>query len=59
MKYTFGASQIAADRLENISNFFNPLALSFIKENVDYPVDSAMDLGCCPGFATKNIKYSS
>ncbi len=55
MRYTFGTSKTAADRLEKISKFFNPLAISFINEYLDYSVDTAMDLGCGPGFTTNML----
>ena len=58
MKYTFGTSQIAADRLEKISDFFNPFTLRFIKEYIDYPIDSALDLGCGPGFTTNMLYHA-
>ncbi len=58
MKYTFGTSKIAAERLENISNFFNPLAIRIIKKFIDKPINSALDLGCGPGFTT-NMLYNA
>ncbi len=52
MKYTFGTDRTAAQRLEEIARFFNPLAADFIREHVDGPVGSALDLGCGPGHTT-------
>ena len=52
MRYTLGTDQTAALRLERLSSFFNPLSISFIKEYVTVPVQSALDLGCGPGFTT-------
>lgn len=52
MKYTFGTSDAAAARLEEIAGFFNPLALQFIRRYATAPVGSAVDLGCGPGFTT-------
>ncbi len=58
MKYTFGTSQIAADRLESIANFFNPLAFKFIKKYANDRANIALDLGCGPGFTT-NMLYEA
>ena len=52
MKYTFGTDEAAARRLEEIARFFNPPAVDFIREHVDGPVGSALDLGCGPGYTT-------
>ena len=52
MKYTFGTDEAAAQRLEEIARFFNPPAVEFIREHVDGPVGSALDLGCGPGYTT-------
>ena len=52
MKYTFGTDEAAAERLEEIARFFNPPAVRFIREHVDGPVASALDLGCGPGHTT-------
>lgn len=52
MRYTYGTSEKAASRLENIARFFNPLAVRFIRYYIKGQVDSAIDLGCGPGFTT-------
>jgi len=52
MKYTFGTTTTAADRLERIADFFNPLAAKFISDFVTLPVEIALDVGCGPGFTT-------
>ncbi len=52
MKYTFGTDEAAARRLEEIARFFNPPAAEFISNSVDGTVDSALDLGCGPGYTT-------
>jgi len=57
--YTFGTSQAAADRLENIAAFFNPLASCFVGEWVTRPVKVAADLGCGPGFTTAMLRRST
>jgi SAM-dependent methyltransferase len=55
MRYTFGNTDIAAKRLEDVAAFFNPLSAEFIKKHVKGPVASALDLGCGPGFSTDMI----
>jgi ubiquinone/menaquinone biosynthesis C-methylase UbiE len=52
MKYTFGTSKTAAQRLEEIAKFFNPLAADLIKHHIQSRPAVAMDLGCGPGFTT-------
>ncbi len=52
MRYTYGTSEKAAARLENVARFFNPLAVKFIRYYIKGSVDSAIDLGCGPGFTT-------
>lgn len=52
MKYTFGTSEAAAARLEEIAKFFNPLSSLFIRRHIERPVSSVIDLGCGPGFST-------
>ncbi len=52
MKYTYGTSDKAASRLEEISKFFNPLADKFIKQYLNNDKETALDLGCGPGFTT-------
>jgi SAM-dependent methyltransferase len=51
-KYTFGTTESAASRLEEIAQFFNPLARKFIRQYIKVPISSAIDLGCGPGFTT-------
>ena len=52
MRYTFGHTDIAAERLRSIAGFFNPLAAEFIRSYLDRPVAAAADLGCGPGYTT-------
>ncbi|MFH1368810.1 MAG: class I SAM-dependent methyltransferase [Elusimicrobiota bacterium] len=52
MRYTFGTNEIAARRLEKVARIFNPHSAEFIREYVPYPVVSAVDMGCGPGFTT-------
>jgi len=56
MKYTFGVDDAGARRLENLAGFFNPLAEAFIRHYLDQqPRQSAVDLGCGPGFTTNML----
>jgi SAM-dependent methyltransferase len=59
MRYTFGTSKAAADRLEEIASFFNPLSAHFISRHVKRPVASAVDLGCGPGFSTDMLSAAT
>ncbi|MCP4051177.1 MAG: class I SAM-dependent methyltransferase [bacterium] len=52
IKYTFGSSKAAAERLEEIAAFFNPLAKEFICSYIINPVETAIDSGCGPGYTT-------
>jgi len=55
MRYTFGYTETAAERVRSIAEFFNPLAYEFIQKNINRPVTSATDLGCGPGFTTRML----
>lgn len=55
MKYTFGTSKKAADRLGEIARVFNPLAVEFLTKRINKEIDTALDLGCGPGFTTDMI----
>ncbi|MCK5420534.1 MAG: class I SAM-dependent methyltransferase [Deltaproteobacteria bacterium] len=59
MRYTYGTSEAAANRLEEIAKFFNPLALQFIRHYLSDPTSSALDLGCGPGFTTDMLSRST
>ena len=59
MRYTYGTSKAAARRLEEIAKFFNPFALQFIRRYVNGPVNSALDLGCGPGFTTDMLSQAT
>lgn len=52
MRYTFGTNDIAAQRLQKVADIFNPHSMNFIRKYAGYPVVSAVDLGCGPGFTT-------
>jgi len=51
-KYTFGTTQEAAVRLEEIAKVFNPLASPFVAAYAPKNADTAVDLGCGPGLTT-------
>ena len=59
MRYTYGTSEAAAGRLEEIAKFFNPLALQFIRHYSKGPINSATDLGCGPGFTTDMLSKAT
>jgi trans-aconitate 2-methyltransferase len=52
MRYTFGHTNTAAERLRRIAEFFNPLAYDFIRDNLVQDAFRAADLGCGPGYTT-------
>jgi trans-aconitate 2-methyltransferase len=59
MRYTFGTSPTAADRLREISRFFNPLAREFIGQFIKGSPHAALDLGCGPGYTTHMVKTAT
>ncbi len=52
MKYTFGTSASARERLRLIASFFNPLAIDIIRSHIESAPSRALDIGCGPGFTT-------
>ena len=58
MKYTFGTTEIAANRLEKLAEVFNPHSSEFIKTYSGSPMVSAVDLGCGPGYTTHMLYMS-
>ncbi|MCL6591739.1 MAG: class I SAM-dependent methyltransferase [Firmicutes bacterium] len=55
MQYTYGTSNTAADRLYEISKFFNPLALDLIQKYNSNHLSLGVDIGCGPGFTTQML----
>lgn len=53
--YTFGTSNKAASRLEEIAKIFNPLASDLIRKYLTNTPNIATDLGCGPGFTTDMV----
>jgi SAM-dependent methyltransferase len=52
MRYSYGTDDAAAKRLELLSSLFNPPAEAFIRNYCIGSIESALDLGCGPGFTT-------
>lgn len=55
MRYLFGDSEIAAQRLDLVASTFRASSGEFLTEMVSQPPDLAMDLGCGPGHSTKML----
>lgn len=58
-EYTYGTDMSAALRLEDIAKFFNPLAKNLIQKFVLDTPDTAIDLGCGPGYTTNMLSEAS
>lgn len=59
MRYTFGDTITADERLKNISEVFNPFSAEFIRENIHGKINSVIDLGCGPGYSTEMVAEST
>ncbi len=59
MRYTFGDTVTADERLKTIASFFNPLAREFILQHIDRKISSVVDLGCGPGYTTKMLAQAT
>ena len=55
MRYTFGDTITANERLKTIADFFNPLSAEFIYDNLHIRIHSLLDLGCGPGYTTEML----
>ncbi|PWT81449.1 MAG: hypothetical protein C5B58_09845 [Acidobacteria bacterium] len=51
--YSFGETDLAAERLRIVSEVFDPTSETFLCETVLKPPRLALDLGCGPGFSTR------
>lgn len=51
--YSFGETDLAAERLQVVSEIFDPTSEVFISEAVRSRPHLALDLGCGPGFTTQ------
>ena len=52
MRYTFGSSETAEKRLEDLASFWNPLSEQWVRSLIASRPGVALDLGCGPGFST-------
>ena len=52
-RYTYGDSDVAADRLRLVAAMFEPTTTSFLRAVVRRPPALALDLGCGPGLTTR------
>jgi trans-aconitate 2-methyltransferase len=59
MRYTLGTDRTAALRLEQLASFFNPFSRQFIQKYTTASFQSAVDLGCGPGFTTDMLAEST
>ena len=57
--YAFGTTAAAAARLEDIGLFFNPLAAEIVRRFAPECPETAVDLGCGPGFTTHMLAAAS
>jgi len=57
-RYTFGTSEVAANRLEKLAAIFNPHSSEFIRSQAKMPIASAIDIGCGPGFTTHMLSMA-
>src|SRR5215212_10684792 len=51
--YSFGETNLAAERLRVLSEVFDPTSEAFVSETVRSRPELALDLGCGPGFTTR------
>ncbi len=59
MRYTFGHTDTAAERLKRIADFFNPPAAAIIRDHLQKPIIKAGDFGCGPGYTTDMLARST
>jgi len=52
-RYTFGDTDLAAERLALVAEIFDPISRDFLDRAVPAGADLALDLGCGPGFTTR------
>jgi ubiquinone/menaquinone biosynthesis C-methylase UbiE len=52
MEYAFGDSEMAATRLKVLAEVFAPSSTAFLRDAMTGPPQSALDLGCGPGYST-------
>jgi SAM-dependent methyltransferase len=54
-RYTFGDDVAAVARLQLVASAYEPVSRSFLAAHTRPGVDTAMDLGCGPGFSTRLV----
>jgi trans-aconitate 2-methyltransferase len=54
-RYTYGDSELAADRLAIVAELFGPASETFLRSAVPSPPALAVDLGCGPGHTTRLV----
>ncbi len=54
-RYTYGDSDLAADRLALVASVFEPASRAFLAAAAPYGPELAMDLGCGPGHTTRML----
>ena len=57
--YTFGETNLAAERLRLLSEVFDPTSEAFVSETVRSRPRLALDLGCGPGFTTRLLSRTA
>ena len=57
--YSFGETDLAAERLRVVSEVFDPTSEAFVSETVRNRPRLALDLGCGPGFTTRLLSRTA
>jgi trans-aconitate 2-methyltransferase len=57
--YSFGETELAAERLRVVSEVFDPTSEAFVSETVQTRPRLALDLGCGPGFTTRLLSRTA
>ena len=52
-RYTYGDTEVAADRLALVASIFEPTTRRFLVDECRQPPELALDLGCGPGLTTR------
>jgi SAM-dependent methyltransferase len=51
--YSFGDTELAAQRLDFVADVFDPSTRSFLEDDLESPAGVVLDLGCGPGRTTR------